>query len=154
VAVTLSASDLHHLSDIISKYFIIIASVPKLDPKRAQGKSVPVGRIARGKRAMCRSLGREPAPPRPPKPAGGAPTAECFEGSVGKEHFDAETRDRINIEERFKLIPTIAGHGHAATSVGSARAKPRRKSAAACALPHAVKKARVSAFRRPIQFSI
>jgi hypothetical protein len=68
--------------------------------------------------------------------------------------FDAATRHRIDIEERRMLLVVTIERCHAATSDGAASAKRRRKSAAACALLHAVKKARVSAFRRPIQFSI
>jgi hypothetical protein len=51
---------------------------------------------------MRRFIRREPAPARPPEPAGTA-SAECFKGSVSIEHFDAETRHGIDIKERLIL---------------------------------------------------
>jgi hypothetical protein len=118
-------------------------------------QGVVKGRVACWEGATRCTIWREPAPPRVPEPTTTA-LAKSFECPVSIEHFDATARYRIDIEERHVLsVATIkARHFHAVGSVVSAMAKPRRKSAAACALLHAVKKARVSVFRRLIQFSI
>jgi hypothetical protein len=74
-----------------------------------------------------RRTGRcEPAPAWRPEKASTAPT-EAFKRSVSVKDFDRHARQRIEIEQRIVFwVPTIAEHCHAAGSVVSARAKPRK----------------------------
>jgi hypothetical protein len=90
----------------------------------------------------------EPALPDLPKPTSAAP-AECDQPLVSIE--DLNTRDRHWMDIEQGGTP-IAGRCHAATPVGSARARPRWYSAAFDAWLQAVKKARLSAFRSSIQW--
>jgi hypothetical protein len=53
-------------------------------------------------RPVRRTIGRKPAPARPPEPTG-TPPAECFERSVSPEDFDGRARHRVDIEERLML---------------------------------------------------
>jgi hypothetical protein len=85
---------------------------------------VPIRCVARSERPSRRAIRRTAAPPNPPIPTRAAP-AETFERSVCVEHFDTSARHWVNVEQRL-LMPPIAGHRHAATSVGAASAKPRR----------------------------
>ena len=58
------------------------------------------------------------------------------------ENLKADTGQGVNIEERLVLSGIGCEGRHAALSAGSARAKPRRYSAALDAWPRAVKNAR------------
>jgi hypothetical protein len=63
----------------------------------------------------------EPALPELPEPTSAAPAERGK--PIRKEHLDAGPRHRMDVKKG--LMP-IAGRYHAATSVGSARANPRR----------------------------
>src|SRR5438552_11703153 len=95
---------------------------------------VPIRCVARSEWASRQSIWRKPAPARPPEPTSTA-LAEGFQRPVGVEHFDAGPRPRV--EEERLMASALAGvgcggarHHHAALSAGSARANPRRYSAA------------------------
>ena|ERR1700740_639210 len=98
---------------------------------------------------MRRTIGRETAQSEVPPPTSADP-AERSERGVSPEDFDARARHRVDVEKG--LMP-MAGQSHAATVV-SARANPRRYSAALEAWLQAVKKARLSAFKSSIQCPI
>jgi hypothetical protein len=48
-------------------------------------------------RPVRRTIGRKPAPARPPEPTG-TPPAEAFEPSVSEENLNAGTRHRMDIK--------------------------------------------------------
>ena len=96
----------------------------KSDLKRIEAVSqgVPISRVARRKRTGRLPLGRAPLLPDMPKPSSAILT-ERFDRPVCVEHLDARARNRMDIEERFKFSLMTA---NAATSLGCARAKPRK----------------------------
>ena len=89
--------------------------------QRSQG--VLIRRITRRKRPNSRTVRRETALPLPPEPTS-AISAEALERPIRKEDLDAGARHRVDIEHRRVLMLAISAH--AATPVGSERAKPRK----------------------------
>jgi hypothetical protein len=122
-------------------------------PSRCRSNRVAIRRIARRKRTDRRAFGREPAPTRPPEPTGAA-SAERLQRSVRIKDLKADAGPRVDVKERLALSGVGCGRHHAALSPGSASAKPRRYSAALDAWLHAVKNARLSAFRSSIHEAI
>ena len=121
---------------------------------RRRSHRVLIPCVARCEWASRRPVWRKPAPARPPKPTSAA-FAKRLQRAVGVEHFDGGAGQRVDVEERLTAWTLRAGRrGHyAALSEGSARAKPRRYSAALEAWLHAVKNARLSAFNSSIQLA-
>ena len=59
-----------------------------------------IGRVARGKRASRRTVWREPASTRPPKPTGAA-SPERLQRAVGIEHLNAGAGPRVDVVKRL-----------------------------------------------------
>ena len=145
---SLSAKVLHYLTDLACELDAGVTSGPQSSPQR-----VAIRSVARCEWASRRSVWRKPALARPPKPTSTA-FAERLKRAVGIEHFDAGASPRVDIEERLMAVARVCWrlrYDHAALSAGSARANPRRYSAALDAWLQAVKKARWSAFNSSIQ---
>src|SRR5437588_184720 len=93
-------------------------------------KGMSIRCVARRKRPERRPCRREPAPARPPEPTSTVP-AKRLQRSVSPEHLDRGAGHRVGVKERLTGA-MLMGHAspQAATSAGSANAKPRRYSAA------------------------
>jgi hypothetical protein len=99
--------------------------IRKLDERPVH--RVPKRRIARSERTSRRTFRRTATSARPPEPTSATP-AERFQCAVGIKNFDRGAGLWVDVVERFMAWALGAGRRghHAALSVGSARARPRR----------------------------